>query len=351
MKHISRKIFLSVGVLCLAIVAFATTTFAWFTLSTTAKINDFTMSIETSSNLSLRATVAGETPAENYSSIVTLPTAAFAKPINQLFPIVYDTNSTPAVYKSMDKTTHDLSNISGVPGTNKMGYIQIKLEFQTNASGKVVVNSINSKSSPVAFTSAFTIILKNGKEVKSGATFNSIAPVDGGGEVGNYVLACNALRTQFFSSKVESGADVIDTLIWQYISHSGEGEGEYGTTSGTSTTGNTALTYFNGVTTLGKYVDSKQTLTDKFLKTIYKEATGDFADDDVNTEYSNTDLTTSRTAALTTPIVSLTKATGADTAKATAFVRVWIDGWDADCFNAVLLQKIVMNLSFEFLPA
>lgn len=343
MKHFSRKIFLSVGVLCLAIVAFATTTFAWFTLSTTAKINDFSMSIKTDSNLVLRATVAGETPSTDYASVVTLPSTAFAKANNQLYPIVYDTNGS--LYKSMNKKTRDLDTITGTPGTNSVGYIQIKLEFQTNASGVVVVNSIGSKSTAVAFTSAANTTLKNGTLVPTGGSFNSIPPADG--VLGNYVLACNALRTQFYSSKLkEAGSSeyVIDALTYSFINHSGEGEGDYGTDQDS----NTALKYFNTVTGVTKTVIETQKVVSN-LKTVFKEDGTTLSD--TSGADDGADLVLSQAAAKTTPIVSLALAEGATVATATAFVRVWIDGWDADCFNAVLLQKIVMNLSFEFLPA
>ena len=322
MKHISRKIILSVGVLCLAIVAFATTTFAWFSLATTGRVNDFTMTIQTDSNLGVRATIAGDTQAVEYASVINLNQDSLNLKKNQLYPIVYSTATSN--FKKFSKT-HTTTPVVGTVGTDGVGFIQVKLDFQANASGTVIVNSIGSSSTNVAFTSATNISLINGG---SPVTITAGTPI-------TQLLACNALRTSFYSA--DTAGNITASPAFNFINHSGAGEGDYGTD-----TTNTAITYYNltnkleGSNKIKLEAGEQVTST---LKTVYKED---------GATLTGSDLPTSQTQA--SKILTLTKADSDSTVEGTVFVRIWIDGWDADCFNAIMLQKIVMNMSFEFIP-
>jgi hypothetical protein len=317
MKHLSRKIFLSVFVLCLAVVAFATTTFAWFTLSTTANVNSFDLNIQNDSNLEVRATVGGVSSpsATTYAQNITISQTALANEL--LAPVCYNGSSKTFERLGLDatKTPTWTTKTYGKTATTA-GYVEVTLEFKANKAGTVKVANIASSSTGESFTASADITLTSGA-VTAGSTITTIK-------------ACNALRTSFFTSA---------NTVYHYINHMGEGEGEYGTTEKVEekdvTTGNAGLTYYNLVNDSEIAVDSARTVS----KTLVPLTEDDTA-------------ATTHEASTATNVATLTHPADAaeDVFTGTVTVRIWIDGFDADCFNAIILGEIKMAMSFQFFP-
>lgn len=336
MKNISKKIFLSVGVLCLAVVAFATTTFAWFTLSTTAKVNQFNMTIQTSSDLLARVALidqskaSGDTgyvvatypTADSYSTNITLGTDAITWMADNTHKLVALTSTNFANF-------YEMGAEEATANAKKAGYYLFRFDFRSNKAGAVVVRTITDSddpSVPVSFTTQAAF--KGSDALKTSHSAN--ANTTGKGAA--------AMRLSFMSTGTST--DATSFFVCQKGKYEGDYLGAYDDElAAPNNTGNSALNYYNAINSTSLLVP------EKYQKLLTTDGTYGKQSKLLTTQVAEDGVT--QNDGTPTSIVSFTQVGTSEVYTASVFMNVWLEGWDADCYNAILNAVIQLGIEFQ----
>jgi len=306
MNKLMRKLSISILAVVFAVVAMGATTFAWFTITNTAKINQFEVEVTAGSGFEIAVTNVGGAPSAWKSTITKAEVEAAIGNV-----VLKDLTSTDGA------TFYPISEIGvDVNGTDDYklgdavtdGYAEFDIHFRSKAAGTVKLNmeetNITStgktKVADVAFDEAYT----------GGDSFTATSDV--------LAYAMNAARMAIIES---------DTLK-VILEKAGATLNTAGTLDNTVGFGTAhakgALAYYiakNQIDTTGMDLSGLGTgpNTEKFGDTVYTTKIADIATGPSNEWY---------------------------TGKIT--VRIWLEGWDAECLNVIFSDTLEVKIQFEY---
>lgn len=310
MRILTRKIALSILTLTFSIIALTTTTFAWFTLSTSNTIDGIQLSVTLGEDLELSL--------DNISYYQSLSNELIHQYINNL-------------------NLSDITSLNGFELYNKKGtnlnikknvdYVSITIYFRTLNPRLKYVYLTNDISQSLSYQDASgkgTYFVSNGVNWQADISFVN-------DEYGNKIergtikryYATDALRIALIEQKVYDD-DTRDesTLIKTIIDPSNNPLRGYGMPYG-------AIAYWNAKR-------NQMTLPPSNIPdTIYRLSTikGGFSDN------QNSKATELRPGAWEVGYQEFF------VGKAT--INLWLEGWDADCFDAILKDQIKIQLQFQ----
>jgi len=306
MNKLMRKLSISILAVVFAVVAMGATTFAWFTITNTARINQFDVYVTAGSGFEIAVTGIDGTPSAWKSTITETEVEAAIGNV-----VLKDLTSTDGVnFYPISKIGADVG-VAGIDYTlgSKVtdGYVEFEVHFRSKAQGTVALNMTETditstgktKVADVAFAEAYT-----GNESFL-ATDNVTA------------YAMNAVRMAIIET---------DTLILEKKAATGNVDGTLDNTRGFGkdhTKG--ALAYYiakNQIDITGIDLSGlAEPITQEFGDTAYTTKIADIATGPSNEWY---------------------------TGKIT--VRIWLEGWDAECLNVIFNDHLKVNIQFEYTP-
>jgi hypothetical protein len=304
MKRLTNKLFISILTVAFAVIALGTTSFAWFTLGNTATISPFNATVTSGEGIEISL------DGVNYRSTISSDEI-----VNGL--LLTD-------FRFQDVTTADGSafyymDASGalVASTNAYddGYIQFTLYFRSldmeNPAPSIywTNTSVDSDGIPWVSDADFT----DGK----GASHVDTDPMT--------VKAANATRIGVFGT-----TNVIYELPASLTASTVIGNSDLGV--------QTAAVFTSATNGSVNYYFAKNQNLPAGSGSVTVPATVH------NIEVGADQLDT--TALLT---LADTGATTGDQFDGTVTIRIWIEGWDPDCFNAILRDELTIGLTFSTL--
>lgn len=293
MSKLSKKAILSVLTLVLTVVALGATTFAWFTLGTTATVDQF--------NVEVRGSEGLEISLDGDNWYTRLNSTTMNNHINNVFTngrldavTLKDAtaNFDQWEFEKFDGMTGSTVNLTGATKNNE--YLEFNLQFRTkNDDQKVQLTAMTLTSTGLPWTPDVPYKFENGDDVSSTTTGLQVFPHYG---------ARVSLNDKIFQADLESNNLGFDL---------NKGAHNYLAVKN-------GLTEIDGPSPLPTYVDG---------------ATG------VNS------VTT------TTPIVVLGSfISGTDYNTGVVTVRVWLEGWDANTYDAIFDGTLQIGFTFELVP-
>lgn len=297
MRKLTQKLVLSVVTMALVVIALGTSTFAWFTLTDTAKVDTFNAEVQAGNGI-----------------LVSLDNVNF--------------------YTVIDSTTMNAFLVSkyGVNGT------QFNLKDRTSKEGRIFLDRINT---PVTdgyiefdlfFRSDSALNINVDGVVLSGGTKSWTPDVDFVGASGSGVVAGTPITVNAYdAARVSVTGLLMDGNALDAAPESGSSTTFIYKTSQTETFGDLtkgAVAYWNAVNTGTSTDITTGPNTTDFAAAIAAKNTG--------------------ASGLADQVITLTE-TGSSTGiyKGAVRVRVWIEGWDADAYNSIFDAALTVMLQFK----
>mgnify|MGYP001162043095 FL=1 len=286
MNSITRKLITGMLSLAFSFVALGTVTFAWFTLTNITTLAPFELDVSTVEGIEVA--LGDETYSDEWFSDV--PNHIF---LSYLESLGYDNSFGLGHVTSPDGVNFiDFKSIN-VNDRIKGGYLEFQLRFRSLVGGQniYITNNTGILSNPIAW--------------KADATFhNSKGTLITAGEVVNYNVA-NAVRMSFASG---------DNVIVYELPDS-----EDNTAQGSSPQIQGAVEYYNTKHSLNPISIDGVVLANTITSFVGAPA-----------------------------VVTLPKENPIDGFyQATITIRIWIEGWDSDCIDALMQKKLTIALEFS----
>ncbi len=310
MRKLTQKLVLSVVTMALVVIALGTSTFAWFSLTNSAAVGQFEAQVTAGEGIE----VALGTWATNDASVTsssTWYTVIAVTVIQNRLTEMYSTN-----LKLVDLTSEDgivIEDLGGTGVNNLSGrYVEFKLFFRSTAESTIVWNSASLTGTAKAWTVDASFKGAN-LDTFTGAPTHSV-----GSTV--QVAAWSAARISIFNAAGTLGE------VFQAPQATGS------TTASVvyNSTALPAVSYATG---------------EEFGAASYQLAKNDGVS--IYTLPGAGYGAAVETVTAGVPVVALTKAQPTDQyAFGTVIVGVWIEGWDADAFDAIFATNLFVQLGF-----
>lgn len=326
MKNTSKKLFISVFALLFAVVAVATTSFAWFTISGKARVDAFDLNIVTGEGIEIQLTEVGTAPTTaavnqsttGWKNVITnddLDTIAGYANIRLKHLTSVDGVNFEQITQISDGT-YEAAELTSYEGM----LLEFDLHFRANEAYELNLTSLSKVSSALA---EITPEWANGQKFQ--------------------VFPTNAVRIGFVVSET-------DYNIWaptqvKYDTENTElivvGDRPYGYTNPTQgedydPTQDGAIEFFN------KYMNAVNNTTDvPYLLNVPTDS----EETPFPEVFSKDDFAE-------TPIVTLSNTSVPDSVDPYSHygkvtVRIWLEGWDGDCYNVLYDKKFTITMAFE----
>ncbi|MDD4243805.1 MAG: hypothetical protein PHG08_05775 [Bacilli bacterium] len=282
MRKLTTKLLFAIISAAFALVALGTTTFAWFTLTNEATISQF--------NAQITAGEGIEISLDNITYYTTIPESVIQAKINSMNIELKDvTSSNGIVMTKMNGTT-----VSFLPAPGeKNEFIQFDLWVRSpEANAKIALNNYTFSSSETTWKADADFISSFG---------DNVIDVEAGEEGTYYAHAALRMSLTPVTGGTESVAQVYQAP---------------------------------GVDNVNKVIGTEP--IPQGMVSYYKAKNGE---NSIN--ISGVTIADALTSASSTEIITLSSTPNE---ASVIRVRVWIEGWDPDCFNAILNSKI--NVSF-----
>lgn len=347
MSKVTRKLLLSILSVVLTVVALGATTFAWFTITNVASVQAFDADLRANQGIEI-ALESNGMPSGGASQLNWVTNLTTATIMNYLSSVYNDDTGYPEGFRFDHVTSENGTSFTtmyldnegefGQQATTK-GYIELPLHFRSDTVQKIDLTGLSlaaaelySWNPDVAFTTPF----------------GQVTPSSGSMSVD----ATNALRVSFQAFQVLATVDG-ENVLYDFdqsgvrvyekaTAGTNTALGNGGDLSGTDNQGAPgAMNYFyakNGKLPLG--VDAVVVPQTFRTTSTYNAATGEGTSQVI---LNLTDLANLSDGAEGT--VNGTSYAGARY-YGKVMIRIYIEGWDAEAYNAILGQKVVM--SFEF---
>ena len=313
MLNLRKKLLVSIFTLMLALVAVSTTTYAWFTLGNSAEVSGLQLEVQGAEGLTVRIT--------EINTVTDLGDLSAWK-INHSLTGKTDVLLAPLTLNDEGKLTA-LDGTVSTAAPKDSPYVQITFEFRSESAAKVQFLDLQALAvGNHNFNSPISVAAAGAQRYGTGAPVTTeSADTDGNPYylVSNARLA-NALRIAY-KGEGETTWNVIDPVNYDAVMAKSDVAGytssHYGTWNGAS------KDYYEELT--GKTLASKDEYN--YVK-----------QQNTNSKYLNTiDLVT---LAEKSAADSVTYYTGSIT------LIVWLEGYDSDCFNAVISDSALLNFTF-----
>lgn len=308
MRKITRKLLVSIFAITLSMFALGTATFAWFTLTDTATVSQFSANITSSDGIEVSLGT------DNSAFYTSVPLSAVINYLNgagygDSFKMNHITSTDGKVFQDMRGEAKNNPTADG--------YIEIPMRIRSLSSNVPIYLSKNSGLSSDAKTwiSDADFTNSKGKEVSAGQSLN-------------YFIA-NAAR---FSVSSLAGENETVKLVYELPenAYGSETNVEYGNKVLNQTPQlNGAVHYYNQKNGLNSDITNNH---ENYTGLKYYEA--EVAKS--ITTFVNQD-----------PILVLSDVAEEDGYYyGIIYVRIWVEGWDPDCFDALLNSTLKIDLQF-----
>ncbi|HOD11452.1 MAG TPA: hypothetical protein PKH91_11955 [Flavobacterium sp.] len=298
MNKLMRKLSISILAVVFAVVAMGATTFAWFTLTNTAKVEQFQVSVTTEEGIELSID-GGNT----WSSTITASQFAAAVTIPNLTAVASIDGAT-AFKRITDLALNGTGTFVDASANND--YLEFNIMIRTTkANQDIYLSNANTKITADNITNwiidtTFAPVTEGTNLTPDGSTTYTVNPAD-------------AARISFTNA-------ASTTVVFENPA------------AGTNTLGQS---FDWGFGALNYYLNKKG-----YSLIAATDPTDDAAH--FGEGYETEELETAYQTAITATASSLTLGW----AEATVTVRVWLDGWDAQCYNAIFGGVLKVKIGF-----
>lgn len=179
MRKFSNKMVLSILTLVLLVVALGTTTYAWFTVGNIAKVDQFTTEVSSGHGLEIVYVDSGDVERGGYKSAITSTDmhsylhADYAYgdgTWSTKFQLGAVTSTDGLVFKKLNTSDNYATLVAANKKTD--GFVEFKLRFRTKAeNAKLVWNSVTLNSTGVQWTPETSFTGVGGATISSEATY------------------------------------------------------------------------------------------------------------------------------------------------------------------------------------
>ncbi len=288
MKNLSKKLVMSIVAVTLVVAALGASTFAWFTLSNRASVGTFEAQVSSGEGIEIRL-------ADTNAWFTDIPSSAIQ---------TYLTN-TAGFEKFKDITS---ANGKTFTKFNNSGYIQSTSDYVE------FTLDIRSEQNLTVYWTDAVLTEEQAKTWTPDVNFTHTSGA---------VTTSSSLNLRVSNAARISVEGVVNEAPVLYVYEKGNVEGN--TVLNETPIVNGSVSYYNAKVQVADRIPTSLTgITLKETFTSFNE--------DVN---------------LNNAILSLVKAEGDTYATGSITVRVWIEGWDADTFNAILNETLRVSLAFE----
>ncbi|MFU8792880.1 MAG: hypothetical protein ACNA7K_02545 [Acholeplasmataceae bacterium] len=326
MNKMTKKLLLSVLTVVLTVIALGTTTFAWFTLTNTATVQPFEAEVVADTGIEVSLN-----DAENDNIwVTTITTAMIDRYLEVKYPEGVFFN---AVTSLTGRNMYAFGNYIDALLQNSPQFINIGIQFQSNNATEIIWEEATIIQDPAQSNDWITdvgFIPTTGVAVAGGDTLNidasngmRISADDGASNIFVYEKGGVALGT----NATPGGNTVLGGLTNASVTVDA-----FGVFGGNTALVNGAISYYYEKTaelpTGANDITVAQTFTD-FAGAIPGDA--------------NTTVVNQRTILTLTPggVASATA-----TYSGTLVIRIWLEGWDPDTYNALLARTLRATLRF-----
>ena len=318
-KNLTKKLMLSVLTLAFAVVSLGASTFAWFTMSGTATIGTFQGTVKGGQGLDVGYSQVGGpvtwktgdiTAAEIQNLIDTKNTAGWK------FDAVTPVDTFDEATNVYDMNTVSSSASGNVLDSGAGKYVQFSLHF------KLSDTSVTGEYELYMNKFAFENITPDWNPSGTNWVADTVYKLNSGSTTigGTYLYDVrSASRIAFFGSSTDAADTTVLSEVYQF-----EGDGEY----------SQGDAYKDGAATGALELYNAKQTNDLVYTASYAQPTAEIE----NYENAWTDGTLSGTNILVGTL------SAGDTI--TVDIVLWVEGWDAECLNALFSQQISLDLSF-----
>ncbi len=332
MTKITKKLLLSIITVVLTVVALGTTTFAWFTLTNSAAVQTFEADIIADSGIEIAIGTADEV-ADNMGLnwVTTLTTQAIEDFIATKYVDAFRFNHVTTI----DGENFTTLGLGAAGGPVYNGFLELPLHFRSNSANGIDWTSVSLNSTQFTWSAdqAFNAI-----GYDSGTSSYIAVPVSAGTLIP--LNAADAFRISIqetigVGSKLTAYERPATTATPynHVLGIGGTGyEGIINDPDGTPGTGDEAYTGTFGAHSY--YFSDSQT--------------SPFGIEDFTTVATVTSITQTRVLDMldTTDVLNLAYDNAGSQYYGSITIRIWLEGWDLNAYNAILSQTI--RSSFQF---
>jgi hypothetical protein len=326
MTKLTRKLLLSVITVVLTVVALGTTTFAWFTLTNVASVQQFDAEIIADSGIeiALGDEVAG-TDNLGLNWVTTLTTAAIESYITTEYADAFQFNHVTTT----DGITFRTLGIGEQGNTVTGGYLELPIHFRSNSAVAIAWTGVTLTSPDFDWSADQSF---NAINYNAGA-YEALAVNSGD------LLTLNAADA-FRIAIIGSVTDGPDVVAYEKPATTAS---PFNHVLGTGGTGYQGASVAVGPDTVADTADDTYSGTFGAHSYFYNDSqTSPFGIHDITTLATQTSIVSER-------VLDMTLQTDAFAGAAyygEITIRIWLEGWDLNAYNSILSQ--VISASFQF---
>lgn len=307
MKSVTTKLVMSFAVISMAILAFSTVTLAWFTLSNIAKVNDFELSIIQDDGLEIRIIQ----DRLGYDS--GWKVNALTKLDGNLIPL---TTVNGKDFNNFDFTSASYKN-----------YISFKALFRSKSNCSIRLSKMISESSDCYFAPGVDVLIKENN------TFVTYGP-SSDNKIIRSISVADACRASF----------IVNDSSFIYIFNKDKGQGCYNGFQFESSWVNPAIEYYNK--TYKTNIKNPFVYVDNSLNPIDELDFINSTESDLYLYHKESISSKMKVLNLNEDLLSLEWNNETTYYEGNAYVNIWLEGWDADCFDAINNTHLKMTIAF-----
>lgn len=308
MSSIARKLVLSVVAVLLSVLAFGTTTFAWFTITNVSEVQPFESDIVTDNGI--------EVSLDGATWVTTLTTEMIDAYITAEYPGGFAFNH---VTSTTGHSNFSTLGTLGVTDDGTASVLRIDLLFRSNNANAIEWTNVSLLGTSASWTSDVSFVRTS--SVVEGAPVVSAASIA--------INPANAMRISVLGNHVSDAVVV-------YELPAGDNDGAYNTVLGGD--GITPVDFSDGVGVA---------MGDPGSYNYYYEKTGALitGTNAVVTAASITAVDDNTNARL---VLHMTENSTYDTTYwGQVSIRIWFEGWDGEAYNSLLGRMITTSFTFE----
>lgn len=329
---VTRKLFVSMLAVVFAIVALGASTYAWFTLTNVNTVGDVNISITTGESLDISL--------DGISYTTKLTSEMIQEKIGNNLTLRPVTSTDGKVFKRISSVSGDTVSYTTLTTSENVDYICIPIWFRATTVPASMTNpsifltdllkDTYDADTPVSYTTntaASTWLVSEGVTFKSATTYTD----ESGATITNATpastkYAANASRVAFVQGTLADNTKG-DSVIFDF--------------SNTAATAKYGI--MNGQSSYYSAQNPTTPITDNILTALNHDSP-----QTVVTELTDT-FTQGIAADNDSKICELTSTTvdGEIVYVGKTYLVVWLEGWDADCYEAIAKDTILCQLNFE----
>lgn len=306
-NKLTRKLMLSAFTLLFAVISLGASTYAWFTMSEKAEVEAFTADVKAGEGIEIAVTADGD--ASNVQWYTGVLESEIIQPIVNAKNVKFGALTTINAVEFYDQNDDPVTN-----SDNSASYLEFYLHIKSAESGSIKLSNITFNS-------------KEPKELDedNNMTYGAVSPwtADAGYKLSDDTEVKVNDEVLYEVANAARVALIVNNNTYIYENgevEQPEGDVDYifaGNTFGTTST-NGAYDYYNAKVSEAKQLDPNTSR--KYVTNM---------DNDDENQFDEFDESIIEGQYITIKVV------------------VWVEGWDAECLNAIFAQQLSIALEFE----